>query len=210
MRHAAATDCYAALHADFRWQVPAAFNIAEHCCTRWARNTPGATALIIESDDASVQTHPYAELQAEADRLSNALRRLGVGSGDRVAVVMPQRFETAVAHMAIFQLGAVAMPLSMLFGPDALEYRLNDSAARVAVVDENAIANLIAARPACPALRTVVAVGSATGQGDLDWRVALGREKPQFAAVNTSADDAAVLIYTSGTTGPPKGALIPV
>ena len=209
MRHAAATDCYAALHADFRWQVPAAFNIAEHCCTRWARNTPGATALIIESDDASVLTHPYAELQAEADRLSNALRRLGVDSGDRVAVVMPQRFETAVAHMAIFQLGAVAMPLSMLFGPDALEYRLNDSAARVAVVDENAIANLIAARPACPALRTVVAVGSATGQGDLDWRVALGREKPQFAAVNTSADDAAVLIYTSGTTGPPKGALIP-
>ena len=209
MQHVAATDRHPALHADFRWQVPAAFNIAEHCCTRWARNTPGATAIIIDNDDGSVLTHPYAELQAEADRLSNALRHLGVASGDRVAVVMPQRFETAVAHMAIYQLGAVAMPLSMLFGPDALEYRLNDSEALVAIVDESAIVNLRAARPACPALRTVIAVGEALGQGDIDWRVALRREKPQFAAVQTSADDAAVLIYTSGTTGPPKGALIP-
>ena len=205
----AAADRYAALHADFRWQVPATFNIAEHCCTRWARNTPGATAIIIELDDGSVLTYPYAELQAEADRLSNALRRLGVKSGDRVAVVMPQRFETAVAHMAIYQLGAVAMPLSMLFGPDALEYRFNDSEARVAIVDENAIANLRGARRNCPALRTVIAVGEAIGQGDLDWRVALGREKPQFFAERTSADDAALLIYTSGTTGPAKGALIP-
>ena len=52
----AAADRYAALHADFRWQVPATFNIAEHCCTRWARNTPGATAIIIELDDGSVLT----------------------------------------------------------------------------------------------------------------------------------------------------------
>ena len=51
--------------------------------------------------------------------------------GDRVAIVMPQRFETAVANMAVYQLGAVAMPLSMLFGPDALQYRLHDSQARV-------------------------------------------------------------------------------
>ncbi|MBE2244766.1 MAG: AMP-binding protein [Burkholderiaceae bacterium] len=205
----AAADRHAALHAGFRWQVPAVFNIAEHCCTRWARNTPGATAIIIEQDDGSSLTYPFAELQAEADRLSNALRHLGVTSGDRIAVVMPQRFETAVAHMAIYQLGAIAMPLSMLFGPDALEYRLKDSEARVAIVDENAIANLRTARRTCSTLLAVIAVGSAFGQGDVDWRVALGREKPQFFAERTSADDAAVLIYTSGTTGPAKGALIP-
>jgi len=57
-------------------------------------------------------------LQADANRLSNALLALGVKRGDRVAIVLPQRAETAVAHLAIYQLGAVAMPLSMLFGPE--------------------------------------------------------------------------------------------
>jgi len=101
------------------------------------------------------------------------------------------------------------MPLSMLFGPDALEYRLGDSGTRIALVDESAIANVRAVRPACAMLATVIAVGAAQGQGDLDWRDALAPEPATFKPVKTLADDAAVLIYTSGTTGPPKGALIP-
>jgi acetyl-CoA synthetase len=204
-----ATDDHAALHANFRWQVPAHFNIAEACCARWARDTPNAVAIRCEREDGSVTTHTYAQLQRAANRLSHALVRLGVQRGDRVAIVMPQRFETAVAHIAIHQLGAVAMPLSMLFGPDALEYRLNDSGARVAIVDESAIANVLAARPLCPGLATLLAVGAAQGQGDLDWDDALAAERTSFTPVGTKADDAAVLIYTSGTTGPPKGALIP-
>ncbi|HEY9239565.1 MAG TPA: AMP-binding protein, partial [Burkholderiaceae bacterium] len=140
------TDRYAALHREFRWHVPAEFNIAVACCTRWARATPQAIAIRHEHEDGRQAHHTYRALQQQANRLSNALRRLGVARGDRVAIVMPQRFETAVAHIALYQLGAVAMPLSMLFGPEALEYRLNDSDARVAIVDESAIANLRAAR----------------------------------------------------------------
>ena len=151
----------------------------------------------------------FGELQDQAHRAANALRRLGVQRGDRVAIVMPQRFETAVAHMAIHQLGAIAMPLSMLFGPEALEYRLNDSQARVAIVDEGAIEPLLAARAACPGLETVITAGDAAGRGDIDWNAALAAEPPRFEPVVTAADDPAVLIYTSGTTGPPKGALIP-
>jgi acetyl-CoA synthetase len=101
------------------------------------------------------------------------------------------------------------MPLSMLFGPEALEYRFNHSAAQVALVDESAIANVRAVRAAAPGLKTVVAVGGAQGQGDIDWTAALAAERGRFTAVKTRADDAAVLIYTSGTTGPPKGALVP-
>ena len=202
-------DQYAALHAGFRWQVPTQFNIAEVCCARWARRTPDAVAIRSEHEDGRSSTHTWRDLQRDANRLANALACLGVQRGDRVAIVMPQRFETAVAHIAIYRLGAVAMPLSMLFGPDALEYRLNDSATRVAIVDESAIANLRAARPLCAGLKTVIAVGAAQGQGDLDWAAALARERAAFTPVKTLADAAAVLIYTSGTTGPPKGALIP-
>jgi len=101
------------------------------------------------------------------------------------------------------------MPLSQLFGPDALAYRLQDSQAVLAVADEAAMASLLSVRAECPALRHILAVGEARGQGDLDWATALRREKPTFQPVATLADDAAVLIYTSGTTGPPKGALVP-
>ena len=202
-------DRHAALHAGFRWQVPEHFNIAEVCCARWARAQPDAIAIRYEHENGRRAFLTYGEMQRDADRLSHALAGLGVQRGDRVAIVMPQRFETAVANIAVLQLGAVAMPLSMLFGPEALEYRLGHSEAAVAIVDESAIANLRAARAACPGLKHVVAVGGAAGQGDVDWADALAGEAAPFAPVATRADDAAVLIYTSGTTGPPKGALLP-
>jgi acetyl-CoA synthetase len=166
-------------------------------------------AIVCAGEGSPTTTHTYGELQRAADRLSHALQRLDVARGDRVAIVLAQRFETAAAHMAVYQLGAVAMPLSMLFGPDALEYRLNDSGARVAIVDENAVEQCLAARANCPALVTVLGVGGASARGDLSWAEACGPHEAPFAPCATRCDDAAVLIYTSGTTGPPKGALIP-
>jgi acetyl-CoA synthetase len=125
---------------------------------------------------------------------------------------MPQRIETAVAHIALYQMGAVAMPLSMLFGPEALEYRLQDSEAVVAIADESCLESILQVRAQCPALATVVAVGAAQGRGlggVVDWDSTLRAQSARYTAVKTKADDPAVLIYTSGTTGPPKGALIP-
>ena len=155
-------DDWATLHGGFRWHVPAEFNLAEVCCTRWAKERPDAVAIRFEAEDGRRTDFSYGELDRDADRLAAALRKLGVGRGDRVALVLPQRFETAVAHIALYRLGAVAMPLSMLFGPDALEYRINDSEARLAIVDESGIANVVAARPLCPKLATVMAVGTAS------------------------------------------------
>ncbi|MFX8024212.1 AMP-binding protein, partial [Acinetobacter baumannii] len=76
-----------------------------------------------------------------------------------MAIVLPQRFETAVAHIAIQQIGAVAMPLSMLFGAEALEFRLQDSGAVLAIAACEALPALREVKPRCPALRRLLVVG---------------------------------------------------
>ena len=204
-------DNYAQMHAGLRWQVPEHFNIAQVCCTRWAQQA-GATkriAIHAHGERATGRFLSYFELQEGANRLSHLLVGLGVQRGDRVAIVMPQRFETAIAYMAVFQLGAVAMPLSMLFGPEALQYRLQDSEAVVAICDESSVANLLSVRAQCPQLRKLIGVGAAAAQADLAYSAELAKQRSDFTAAVTRADEGAVLIYTSGTTGPPKGALLP-
>jgi len=201
-------DNYLELHGSFGWQVPQHFNIAQVCCGRWAQR-PGAGERVAIRAHGVGTTLSYAQLQHEANLLSNLLVALGVRRGDRVAIVMPQRFETAIAYVAVFQLGAVAMPLSVLFGPDALEYRLQDSEAAIAICDEASIANVAQVRGACPRLRDVVGVGAAGASADWNWSAQREVLSPVFVPAVTQADDGAVLIYTSGTTGPPKGALIP-
>lgn len=201
-------DNYRALHAGMRWHVPADFNIAQVCCARWAARPDAARRIAIRSHGDG-RTLTYAQLQQEASRMANLLVALGVQRGDRVAIVLPQRFETAVAYMAVLQLGAVAMPLSILFGPEALEYRLQNSEAVVAICDEASVANLGEVRAQCPLLRTVVGVGAAAAHADMSWESERAQLATAFVPARTHADDAAVLIYTSGTTGPPKGALLP-
>jgi acetyl-CoA synthetase len=201
-----------ALHGPFRWLVPKHFNIATACAQRWASDSRSAsnTAVIACAPGESDRTHSYRELQAQADRLSNVLQALGVQRGDRVAIVMPQRFETAVAYMAVLQMGAVAMPLSQLFGPEALQFRLYDSETVLALCDASTLAAVHSVSAHCPVLHTVISVDAkAQGATALDWTAVLAQAPANFSPVKTLAEEPAVLIYTSGTTGNPKGALIP-
>ena len=102
-RPARPRDLYEELHRRFGWQVPTHFNIADVCMRRWAEQpaTAQRTAVIATAPGRAPRHHRYAELMDQANRLSNALAALGVQRGDRVAIVLPQRFETAVAYMAV-------------------------------------------------------------------------------------------------------------
>ena len=224
-------DFYQPMWASFRWAVPKRFNMAQWCAQRWA-GLPDAHDRVAVIQQASDEFGPaglgactefsYAQLYAQACQLAHGLNKLGVRPGQRVAIVMPQRFETAVAYMAVLQLGAVAMPLSQLFGVDALQFRLQDSQASAAIVDASTLAGLLDAAPACPDLEHVIGVGVDTKRNVEaaqtqttarlalhDWEDVLHAQAVSFNMANTLATDPAVLIYTSGTTGNPKGALIP-
>ena len=208
-------DAYAAIYQQFSWHVPKYFNMAEVCARRWANNPDAmnSIAVIAHFIRAKGQNGPesltYQQLAQRANQLSHLLKGLGVRRGDRVAIVLPQRLETAVAYMAVLQMGAVAMPLSMLFGVEALAYRFNDSGAKVAMVDESTVQAVRNARALCPGLRSVIGIGDAAPLADVDYAQQTLKQPANFPLCQTLAADPAVLIYTSGTTGPAKGALIP-
>jgi acetyl-CoA synthetase len=203
-------DQYQALYDSFRWLVPTQFNIAEVCCHRWAESGLDARRIAIyyEDEAGNREVWTYGRLAEAANQLANGLVRMGVGKGDRVGVVLGQRPETAVVHMATYSVGAVIVPLSGLFGPEALESRLRDSEARVAIVDAASSANLLSVAEQCPALHQIIGIGFAD-ERVLPWRSLLARQPGEFKRISTLATDPAILLYTSGTTGAPKGALLP-
>jgi len=201
-------DRYADLCAAHRWEVPASFNIAAACCGRWAEDR-ARFALYWEDESGVTAAHTFWDLQQRANRLANALGALGIGRGDKVALLLPQRPETVIAHIAVYQLGAIAVPLSFLFGPEALAYRLNNSEAKVALVDAQSLPNFDAARAEAPGVAHVIGAAGARESYVTPLEELLASASSSFTPIATRAADPALLIYTSGTTGPPKGALMP-
>jgi acetyl-CoA synthetase len=198
------TQSFEDLRRNFSWRIPEYYNIGVDVCDKHVDRF-SRPALILENAGGDCHRVTFGELKSRSDRLANALRGLGVVKGDRVAIILPQREETAIAHIAVYKLGAVALPLSVLFGPDAVQFRLSDSGAKVAISDAAHMPMLNDIRAQLPALETILSCEPAPG-GQPFWPL-VDSASDVFEATATRSDDAALLIYTSGTTGPPKGAL---
>jgi len=190
----------------FRWQIPERYNIAHSVCTRWALESPEKTAVIEHMVDGPVRRTSFFQLEEMSNRFANLLTSSGIGRGDRVALLLPQSRETVAAHVAIYKIGAIAVPLAMLFGVEAIQYRLQNSGARVLIISAASRDNVAEILAGLDALQVVFCI-----DGKLDIAAHIhdecGSLPDTFKAVDTAPDDAALMIYTSGTTGPPKGAL---
>jgi acetyl-CoA synthetase len=185
----------------FRWPIPARYNIGVDVCDR--RNASDL-ALIFLDEQHRERRYSFGDIRLLANRFANVLRGRGMVRGDRLAILLPQSPETAIAHIAAFKAGLISVPLFTLFGEDALEFRLANSGARALVTDETGLAKLASLRQQLPDLRAVFVIA---GGGGLDFHAELARASDDFAAIDTAADDPAIIIFTSGTTGNPKGAL---
>ncbi len=205
-----------------RWCVGGRMNIVHNCLDKWI-GTPVETRVAIrsEGEDGAVRTLTYGELVVETNRCANALRALGIGRGERVALFMPMCPELIVAFFAVMKVGALVLPLFSGYGADAVATRLHDSGARALVTADGfwrrgqqvamkAVAD--EAVRSAPAVAHVIVVDRLGLAGpaqprDRNWSELLAAQSDRCETERTAADDPMMLIYTSGTTGRPKGAV---
>ena len=184
---------YDELRRSHRWVLPPLLNLGVEVADRQPRQAP---AILVTDGRELTRTVTFGELSESSGRLANALSATGAVPGDRVAIVLSQRPETAIAHIATYKLGAIAVPLSTAFGPDALDVRLRDAEPRVVLGERESLDRVRA-----------LGFDGALIDVDRDLDPLLAAASPAFEPAPTTPDTPALLVYTSGTTGPPKGAL---
>jgi len=197
---------YDDVYRSFRWTIPQHYNIGIDICDKHAHQR-NRMALIYENEKGQVEKYTFRELKRFSNQFANALKASGIRKGDRVGILLPQCPETAIAHIAAYKIGAVAIPLFTLFGTDALSYRLDNSQARCVVTDTANLEKILQIRQTLPHLENIFVVGSDGREHIRDFWQTLAKGSTDYQPLNTLADDPALIIYTSGTTGPPKGAL---
>ncbi|WP_299478961.1 acyl-CoA synthetase [uncultured Roseibium sp.] len=199
-------ESYEDLTRKFRWNIPQKFNMGVAVCDAWADREPAREALVYVEENGDTARYSYADLRRLSNQLANLLADRGVLPGDRIGVLLPQRPETAFAHIAALKLGAITIPLFTLFGEEALEYRLRDSGAKVVITDASGAAKLAKLGDHLPQLTTIFCVDGEDGAAQ-DLASHMAGHQDTFTPFETAVEDPAIIIYTSGTTGQPKGAL---
>jgi len=197
---------YEEVYRGFQWKIPEFYNIGADICDKWA-DQRYRLALIYEKEDGSIEKYSFWELRRLSNKLANALASHGLGKGDRIGLLLSQCPEAAISHIAIYKVGAIAIPLFSLFGTDALEYRLSNSEAKGIITDGANVHKIMEILDKLPNLQVIIVTEGKEHGGFLSFWELIEKGSPHFEPVRTKAEDPALLIYTSGTTGPPKGAL---
>jgi len=201
---------------DFHWNIPEYFNIGLEICDYHAngvnRNNP---AVVYEDDKGDIKILTFGRLKSLSNQLCNALLGKNVKRGDRIGILLGQTPETAISHIAAYKLGCLAIPLFTLFGPEALEYRLENSGTKVLITDSANLAKIVEIKNRLPQLEIVIVAQPIQDTSPIRkvppyairFSDFLEGASVDFTPVQSKASDPALIIYTSGTTGPPKGAL---
>ena len=209
-----------------KWFVGGKLNVSHNCLDRHLDGPRrNKAALIWEGEPGDVRVYTYWSLHREVCQFANALRGLGVGKGDRVAIYLPMIPEAAIAMLACTRIGA---PHSVVFGgfsPESLADRINDTTAKVLITADGGYrrggvvplkVNADKALESCTTIENVVVVArGASLTPELDADMQAGRDHWYHDLIaGASADcppevmdseDLLYILYTSGTTGKPKG-----
>ena len=197
---------YDDVYNSFHWEIPGFYNIGVDICDKWAHQRY-RLALIYEDEKGQEERYTFWDLKRLSNKFANGLQAYQIDQGERVGILLPQCPETAISHIAIYKIGAIAIPLFTLFGTDALEYRLSNSEAKGIITDDANLHKILEIWEKLPHLKVVIVTGGEKQEKVLDFWELIEKGSTEFKPVRSKADDPALIIYTSGTTGPPKGAL---
>lgn len=174
-------------------------NIAQNV-DRAARFFPDKAAILFEGDRLT-----YSALNAQVNRVANALSAQGVTKGDRVALYLPNIPAFVICYLASVRIGAIAVSVNAMLKAEELDYILNDAGAVLLFTTEDLLPNVDRSRYT-DLRQIVVCEGDADGNATLEEYLASGQDID--CGVDMHPQDPAVLLYTSGTTGFPKGATL--
>ncbi len=191
---------------NFKWEIPEYYNIGIDVCDKWALDK-ARVALIYIDPHGKEQKFTFRDLRDKSNQLANALKANDIRRADRVGILLSQRPETLISHIAIYKLGAIAVQLLTLFGPDAIEFRLQDSTSKAVITDKENLSKIYEIKERLPHLKLIIAVDCGKEKYADDFWGCVEKGSRQFSPVKTRPDDPALIIYTSGTTGQPKGTL---
>ncbi|MBT8372769.1 MAG: AMP-binding protein [Deltaproteobacteria bacterium] len=191
---------------NFKWEIPKFYNIGVDVSDKWAVWKNRLALIYIDPHEKS-RKYTFRDLRDLSNQLANALQANDIQRTDRVAILLSQRPETLISHIAIYKLGAIAVQLLTLFGPDAIEFRLQDSNAKAVITDKENLSKICEIKKRIPSLELIIAIGGGEEEGTMDFWECLEKGSRYFTPVKTKPDDPALIIYTSGTTGQPKGTL---
>ncbi len=201
------------LAADLAGNLETGLNACYECCDRYAgENRP---ALFWEGKDGRSVRYTFDELQVLSARFANFLRSQGIGPGDRVAALLPRIPELFIVALGTWRAGAVYQTLFTAFGPKAIEYRLESSAAKLIVTDSSnrpKLEDIATLPPILTVTQTSIDTNAppASLASDLDFWQELNRQTTTFEPVIRKGDDPFLLLFTSGTVGLAKGVVVPL
>lgn len=190
---------------NFEWNIPEDYNII-HDVLRKHDDPKGSVALFQAYPDGRRETYTFHDLDILSSKLANGLEGLGVEEGDRVAIMLPQKPANPLTHLASWKMGAISLPLSVLFGKDALKYRLKNSGAKIVVVDSSVRDTVNKVKEECPNLENIIEVDGESGDA-YKFEDMYEGESRHYEMPEMNQDTPGIIIYTSGSTGPPKGTL---
>lgn len=208
----------------FRWFEGGKLNLSENCLDRHIEAGLGErNAIIWESESGEVRSYSYNKLLSEVCRAANAMKELGIESGDRVVIYMPMIAEAAIAMLACTRIGAVHSVVFGAFSPQALRDRIDDAGAKLVVTADGGgrRGGIHALKPnvdealseGCRTVSHVLVVRHANNDvawqegRDINWHDALNVQPDYCQPLAVESEHPLFILYTSGSTGKPKGIL---